>query len=116
MVVVEENKTFSHEQMKLLTLNDETKSIDGKYYVCKACRDQIRRKKISLCNEVTWQFMIKNLPANFLTPQMTLNKLESHLLKLVIPFIRIAHILAYGQCSERHVFLSTILKSNQAPR
>ena len=28
---------------------------------------------------------------------MTLSKLESHLLKLVIPFIRIAHIPGYGQ-------------------
>ena len=76
MVVVEENKTFSHEQMKLLTLDDETKSIDGKYYVCKACRDKIRRNQIPPCNEVTWKFMIKNLPAAYLTPQMTLGKLE----------------------------------------
>ena len=58
MVVVEENKIFSHKQMKLLTLDDETKSIDGKHYVCKACRDQIRRKKIPPCNEVTMKFMI----------------------------------------------------------
>ena len=40
--------------------------------------------------------MIKNLPAAYLTPQMTLSKLESHLLKLVIPLIRIAHVPGYG--------------------
>ena len=97
MVVVEENKTFSHEQMKLLTLDDETKSIDGKHYVCKVCRDKIRRNKIPPCNEVTWKFRIKNLPPDFLTAEMTLSKFESHLLTLVIPFIRIAHVPGYGQ-------------------
>ena len=37
--------------------------------------------------------MIDKLPIKF----MTLSKLESYLLKLVIPFIRIAHIPGYGQ-------------------
>ena len=97
MVVVEENKTFSHEQMILLTLDDKTKSIDGKHYVCKPCRDKIRRNKIPPGNEVTWKFMIENLPLCFLTPEITLSKLELHLLKLVIPFIRIGHIPGYGQ-------------------
>ena len=41
--------------------------------------------------------MIDNLPEQFLTEEMSLSKLESHLLKLIIPFIRIAHIPGYGQ-------------------
>ena len=41
--------------------------------------------------------MIDNLPETYLTPNMTLSKLESHLLKLVIPFIRIAHVPGYGE-------------------
>ena len=41
--------------------------------------------------------MIDNLPEEFLTEEMSLSKLESHLLKLIIPFIRIAYIPGYGQ-------------------
>ena len=41
--------------------------------------------------------MIDNLPEEFLTEKMSLSKLESHLLKLIIPFIRIAYIPGYGQ-------------------
>merc|ERR1712236_37758 len=37
MVVVTE-KMFNSEQMELLTINNETKSIDGKHYVCKYCK------------------------------------------------------------------------------
>merc|ERR1712055_778212 len=43
------------------------------------------------------KFMIDKLPEEFLTEKMSLSKLESHLLKLIIPFIRIAHIPGYGQ-------------------
>merc|ERR1711895_303092 len=38
MVVVKE-KMFTSEEMELLTMNDETRSIDGKYYVCKSCKN-----------------------------------------------------------------------------
>ena len=41
--------------------------------------------------------MIDKLPEEFLTEEMSLSKLESHLLKLIIPFIRIAYIPGYGQ-------------------
>merc|ERR1712115_97169 len=40
MVVVKE-KMFTSEEMELLTMNNETRSIDGKYYVCKYCKDLI---------------------------------------------------------------------------
>ena len=100
MVVVEQtnmNKTFSDEQMKLPTLKDYTKSIDGQHYVCRACRDTIKKNKIPPCNEKTLKFMIRNLPPHLLTPEMTLNRLEAYLLKPVIPFIRIAHLPGSGQ-------------------
>ena len=54
--------------------------------------------KISLKKqEISKKFIIENLPEQFLTEEMSLSKLESHLLKLIIPFIRIAHIPGYGQ-------------------
>ena len=88
MVLVEKQQ-FTDDQLKLLTLNHTTLSMDGEYYVCKPCRNTIKRDKIPPCNELTYKFIIPNLPDEYLTPEMTLSKLESHLLKLVIPFIRI---------------------------
>merc|ERR1712115_481699 len=44
MVVVKE-KMFTSEQMKLLTINNETLSIDGKYYVCKYCKNIIKKTR-----------------------------------------------------------------------
>lgn len=41
------------------------------------------------CNEKKYKFIIDNLPPYLMLPEMTLSKLEAHLLKLVIPFIRI---------------------------
>merc|ERR1712112_159628 len=96
-MVVVKDKMFTSEEMKLLTMNNETLSIDGKYYVCKYCKTIIKKKKIPPCNEKIKKFMIDNLPEQFLTEEMSLSKLESHLLKLIIPFIRIAYIPGYGQ-------------------
>ena len=92
MVLVYKQK-FSDEQMQLLILNDETRSIDGEHYVCMPCRKTIKEGKCPPCNESEYKFMIDKLPIEF----MTLSKLESHLLKLVIPFVRIAHIPGYGE-------------------
>merc|ERR1712098_424518 len=44
MVVVRENM-FTSKQMELLKINNETLSIDGKYYVCKYCKKFIKKKK-----------------------------------------------------------------------
>merc|ERR1712240_272118 len=96
-MVVVTDKMFTSEEMKLLTINNETLSIDGKYYVCKYCKNIIKKNKIPPCNEISKKFMIDNLPEQFLTEEMSLSKLESHLLKLIIPFIRIAYIPGYGQ-------------------
>merc|ERR1712208_192749 len=42
MVVITE-KMFNAEQMELLTINNETLSIDGKHYVCKYCKRSIKK-------------------------------------------------------------------------
>merc|ERR1711867_139760 len=96
-MVVVTDKMFSSKQMELLTINNETLSIDGKYYVCKSCKNTIQKNRIPPCNEKSYNFMIDKLPEKFLTEEMSLSKLESHLLKLIIPFIRIAYIPGYGQ-------------------
>merc|ERR1712041_18664 len=80
------DKMFTSEQMRLLTINNETLSIDGKHYVCKYCKNSIKKNKIPPCNEKIKKFMIDKLPEEFLTEEMSLSKLESHLLKLIIPF------------------------------
>ena len=96
-MVVVRDKMFTSEQMRLLTINNETLSIDGKHYVCKYCKKIIKKNQIPPCNEIIKKFMIDKLPEEFLTEKMSLSKLESHLLKLIIPFIRIAYIPGYGQ-------------------
>merc|ERR1712066_930638 len=85
-MVVVKDKMFTSEEMKLLTMNNETLSIGGKFYVCKYCKNIIKKNKIPPCNEISKKFMIDNLPKELLTEQMSLSKLESHLLKLIIPF------------------------------
>merc|ERR1712177_197976 len=47
MVVVKETM-FTSEEMELLTMNNETRSIDGKYYVCKYCKKFIKKKKSTM--------------------------------------------------------------------
>merc|ERR1712133_171438 len=79
MVVVRENM-FTSKQMTLLRINNETLSIDGKYYVCKSCKNTIQKNRIPPCNEKSYNFMIDKLPEKFLTEEMSLSKLESHLL------------------------------------
>merc|ERR1712240_107691 len=96
-MVVVRDKMFTSKQMRLLRINNETLSIDGKYYVCKSCKNSIQKNKIPPCNEISKKFMIDKLPEKFLTEKMSLSKLESHLLKLIIPLIRIAYIPGYGQ-------------------
>merc|ERR1712243_407533 len=74
-MVVVTDKMFTSEEMKLLTINNETLSIDGKYYVCKYCKNIIQKNKIPPCNEISKKFMIDNLPEQFLTEKMSLSKL-----------------------------------------
>ena len=89
-------KTFNMQQIGHLTLNEETRSLDGKFYVCKHCKDTIKKNKTPSCNEKKHNFIIPGLPEELKTPEMRLNRLEAHLLKLIIPFIRIAHIPGTG--------------------
>merc|ERR1712240_994478 len=68
------DKMFSSKQMELLTINNETLSIDGKYYVCKSCKNTIQKNRIPPCNEKSYNFMIEKLPEKFLTEEMSLSK------------------------------------------
>merc|ERR1711873_331488 len=65
MVLVKENM-FTSKQMTLLRINNETLSIDGKYYVCKSCKNTIQKNRIPPCNEISNNFMIGKLPEKFL--------------------------------------------------
>ena len=96
MVLVDKQQ-FTVSQLAHLTLTNDTKSIDGEFYICKACKITIKNNKIPSCNEKKIKFRIDNLPEEYLTAEMTLSKLEAHLLKLVIPFIRITAIPGYGE-------------------
>merc|ERR1712240_20720 len=71
-MVVVTDKMFTLKQMRLLTINNETLSIDGKYYVCKSCKNSIQKNNIPPCNEISKNFMIDKLPENFLTEKMSL--------------------------------------------
>merc|ERR1712243_3531 len=44
-MVVVRDKMFTSEQMRLLTINNETLSIDGKHYVCKYCKNIIKKTR-----------------------------------------------------------------------
>ena len=55
-IVLVEKQQFTDDQLKLLTLNHTTLSMDGEYYVCKPCRNTIKRDKIPPCNELTYKF------------------------------------------------------------
>merc|ERR1711895_139592 len=44
-MVVVKDKMFTSEEMKLLTLNNETLSIDGNFYVCKSCKNIIKKTR-----------------------------------------------------------------------
>ena len=69
-----------------------TVSSDGKYYICNSCNRALLDNRVPLSNEKVHQFRVQDLPDEFKTSDMKLNNCEAHLLKLIIPFIRIAHI------------------------
>jgi hypothetical protein len=103
-------------QKKFLSFDTKYVSKDGKRYICKSCRSQIKDDKEPTKSEKE-ALDLSNFPlflkrrlmkvTNYLSAltqydlvmddernidkALQLNKLESHLLKLVIPFIRIGH-------------------------
>ena len=87
-----DNPTFSEDQLEKLELSDMTKSCDGKFYICHTCKRTIKRGGWPRLAEKNVQFQIANLPPHLSTPEMKLNRCEAHLLKLVIPFLRVAHL------------------------
>ena len=81
------------ERLRNMTcLTSDTKSFDGQWYICHGCKRSIERGNVPSCNEKHHNFQVPDMPHEFKTEDMTLNKLESHLLKLIIPFIRVVHI------------------------
>ena len=77
MVLVSKQK-FAESQLVHLTLTQATRSIDGEFYICNACKTAIKKNKILSCNEKKFKFLIDNLSQNFLTLQNTLSKLGAH--------------------------------------
>jgi len=92
-------------------------NIDGKFYVCQDCGKTIKAKKQPLKSQRDL-FQMTNFPGTFRTkvkdsithPRnvknmdevINLNKLEQFLLKLVLPFIRVAHCQSWqGQLQVR---------------
>ena len=102
-------------QRKYLINQKLVMSKDGKRYLCKVCRGHIDKENIPTKSEkLGWKYA--NIPAYLkkqirrvssyskvvkkrrlskdqrnLDQALELNKLEAHLLKLIIPFVRIAH-------------------------
>jgi hypothetical protein len=73
-------------------VNEDTKSFDGHWYICHACKRTIEKKNIPPCNEKEYKFHVPELPDYLTDNGMALNKYEAHLLKLIIPFVRVSHI------------------------
>ena len=73
-------------------VNEFTKSYDGFWYICHSCKKTLQKGNVPPCNEVEIGFQVDDLPEHLRTEDMKLNKCEAHLLKLIIPFVRVAHI------------------------
>ena len=84
--------TFTESQLAKLTINPSTRSSDGKFYICFSCKKTIKRGGWPRLNEKHIDLAVAPLPANLREKEMALNKCESYLLKLNIPFIRVAHL------------------------
>ena len=103
------------QQRKFLINKKLVISKDGQRYICKVCRIHIKKGKIPTKSEKQ-QWKYANIPThlkktltkvtsyskvikkrklskevNNIDRALELNKLEAHLLKLIIPFVRIAH-------------------------
>ena len=76
----------------------KTMELDGTFSICNQCKGSIKRKQIPPKAQRDL-FQLSEFPASFLkrveetikNPNVKLNKVERFLLKLVIPFIRVAH-------------------------
>ena len=85
-------QTFTEEQLDKLILEPDTRSCDGNFYICASCKKTIKSGGWPRLNEKYIGTSVASLPPHLQTEDMILNKLEAYLLKLQIPFIRMAHI------------------------
>ena len=109
-------KLSEEDQESYLYLTELSRSKDGKFYVCKPCMMKIRRKKMLKKSERP-RFMVDQIPLSFQERLMRAcqrkeyilndvrrfgespisrrhiypNKLESFILKIIIPYIRVGH-------------------------
>ena len=83
---------------------DASRNIDGHFYICNECHLQIKAKKIPPKSQRDL-FQLSKFPEALLkqienvignVKDKHLNKLEQFILKLVIPFIRVAHCKRQG--------------------
>ena len=79
--------------------NNITLSSDGKYNACKECRDMMKKKKETNSSSIEF-FEDSSFPKSLIDElevelgsgdETSLNKLEAFILKLIIPFVRVAH-------------------------
>ena len=50
-VLLVSKQKFNENQLEQLSLNNDTKSIDGNFYICKACTNALRKNRTPACNE-----------------------------------------------------------------
>ena len=87
----EDRMTFTEAQLDKMVLESHTRSFDGKFYICHSCKTTIKRGGCPRLNHKKVGFSVSTLPQHLKTEEMKLNRCENHLLKLNLPFIRIAH-------------------------
>ena len=104
------NTLIEEKYKQYVTENRLTLSIDGKYHICISCKTQVNRNNVpKRCQKEIFGFLnfpdvLKDLLEEICIPKsieakedpekkyLNLNKCEDYLLKLVIPFIRVAHL------------------------
>jgi hypothetical protein len=59
-----EKPTFTEEKMQLLTMDEQSRSSDGKYYICHTCKTSIKNGKVPRNAESQMHFRLPSLQKN----------------------------------------------------
>jgi hypothetical protein len=84
--------SFTNEELEILIMDNTMKSPDGKHYVCQSCKRAIKLGKVPVKAKKRMNFRLPSLPPHLSDKSLAINKCEAHLLKIVLPFIRVMHI------------------------